>query len=119
MSLHRPYAPPIGLLLLSVILVSCSQDGEPVRPADGAPPGPYVPAHTTLVLEASTRGRALSLEVWYPGEGGATLGASVGEFEALLQSTQPGCPSFVTQVTRDAPAVQSLGDRPLVMFSHC
>ena len=116
-------------LVISLLALGCTQDSDPVSPPSGWANGPYVAAHTTLVIDDSARARSLTVEVWYPGVGSVALGAAVAEFEALpesrsalrelLQAATPGCPSLLTQANRDAPAIKGLGGRPLVMFSHC
>jgi len=116
---------PFNVLWLVLCGAGCSVEG----PVSAAESGPYIPAHTTLVMDVPSPERPVTVEVWYPSDSTITPGASVAEFEAslasratlesLLGAAPDGCTSLVTNAVRDAPAVSGLGARPLVVFSHC
>jgi predicted dienelactone hydrolase len=99
------------------------------EPADPWSEGPYAAAHTTVSLVDPERERTLTVEVWYPGHTSATESAATESFEAeagprltlaeLLEAAPAGCPTRVTGGVRDGEARTDLGDRPLMVFSHC
>ena len=116
----------LSTLVVIGLSLSCAEGAPPRSAAD---PGPYTPAHTTLIYGATSPEGALTVEVWYPSETLALPGAPIAEFEAsdasretlesLLASAPAGCPRLRTGAVRDAPAAAELGARPLVVFSHC
>lgn len=100
-----------------------------LAPGDPWEEGPYAPAHTTVSLVDDARERALTVEVWYPGQAIAGEGALTETFEAeagpratlaeLLGAAPDGCPTRVTGAVRGAPPYPGLGALPLAVFSHC
>ena len=91
--------------------------------------GPYTPAHTTVDVDLLEGTRQVRVEIWYPGQGAETVGASTEDFEPseeeravladLLEAAPTGCPSLMTAGLRDGAPRPGLGPRPLVLFSHC
>lgn len=129
-------------LLLACILSACS--GSDAPSIDYAAPGPYPVGNTTLTITDQARGRALTVELWYPAVDSARPLADTGhpvpefvadsaqrqQYQDLLSSAPTGCPSAQTSSARDvelalAPAPDDpLSDLrtdgwPLLLFSHC
>jgi predicted dienelactone hydrolase len=131
----------LALTALSLLCAGCPSEPDPEPepdlstpsiPDDGDPwaDGPFVPAHVTATLVDEARDRTLTVEIWYPVFSDALLdaGAPVSHFEpegeragveALLAAAPEGCPTRQTDAARGVSAMEVLGPRPLVAYSHC
>ncbi|MBE7447520.1 MAG: hypothetical protein HS111_01105 [Kofleriaceae bacterium] len=89
--------------------------------------GPHPVGTRRAVRDDAARGRALTVQVWYPAAAGAAeADVPIAELEAeparttyadLLAQADAGCPTRTARVAVDA--APAAGSFPLVAYSHC
>ncbi len=117
----------VRFLLWVALVFSCGSDAEPTLDPRYESSGSFAVGNMTLAMTDVSRDRSLTIEVWYPREAAAGLGASVEDFvvdvadravyQGLLDEAPAGCPSTETGSQRDA--TPASGSLPLLVFSHC
>jgi len=103
---------------------SNSSDSDSGRPDFTAPGASSVGAQTAEIVD-TTRGRNLTVEVWYPTSGSGT--SDVIDFERgeprrsalsnLLESAPSECVARTTNAARDATPIS--GTYPVIVYTHC
>lgn len=116
--------------LLLVLLGAChpTDDSGDLPAVDYAAPGPWSAARHTTSTTDTARGRALTIEAWYPTDTPSTATPSIldlvvdpadrAAYDALLTVAPAGCPALTTTATPDAPLAVG-GPWPVLVMSHC
>lgn len=109
-------------LLALVVVAGCGSSPAPDLAVEM--PGPHAVGTKAMTVTDAARGRALTVQLWYPTDAAATatpfemmeVGSNAQTYASLLAAA-PDCATRMIDVAVDA--APSAGPFPLVVFSHC
>jgi predicted dienelactone hydrolase len=105
----------VAVTMLTLIAPAIDVAAAPVAPGKVPAPtevGPYAVGRTTTTVTDSARdGRALLVDIWYPSDPEQVAGVPKSFFDLLVTSLE-------SPLAYHEPPVSTVGDFPLVVFSH-